>query len=100
MQKKQVTIKEFASMIDEDYIVASALMKLLEKMEAAVPVGTRKTEGQRGKPSLIYEIDQEVVLEFWQDKPEENVVTAPEAATLSIPEVAPEKLATPEAAVS
>lgn len=86
MNKKQITIKEFAEMVDVDYIVASSVMKFLEKVEAAVPIGTRSTPGQRGKPSLVYEVDQEVVLEFWQDEVAPVEIVS-QAAVAEIPEV-------------
>lgn len=87
MNKKQVTIKEFAEMVDVDYIVASSVMKFLEKVAAAVPIGNRSVEGKRGKPSIVYELDQEVVLEFWQNENSPAVETLSQAAVIEIPEV-------------
>lgn len=76
---KNFTIKEFAAVIGEDYIVASSFIKVLVGAGAAKEVGKRPAEGGKGKPSTVYEIDREIELELWQEENQtENVESAPE----------------------
>jgi hypothetical protein len=66
---KNLTIKEFADIIGEDYPVATAMIKLLVRTEQAKAVGKQKLpDGQRGKPSVIYEIPNEADFAFWNEE--------------------------------
>ena len=68
--KKNLTIKEFSEIIQQDYLATTALVKLMVTVGAAKEVGQRKIAGVRGKPSSVYEIDKDFELEFWQDETE------------------------------
>lgn len=73
---KNFTIKEFAAVIGEDYVVASSFVKILVSAGAAKAVGKRPAEGGKGKPNTVYEIEREVELELWQE--ENEIETSPE----------------------
>ena len=76
---KQVTIKQLAEMIEEDYLTTSALVKFSVKLGAIKEVGKEKLpEGTRGKPSMLYEVPNEVLLVFWQDNETDEVPEVPE----------------------
>ena len=71
---KNVTIKELSDLIQEDYLTTSALVKFLVKIGATKEVGKKPNPpGQRGKPSVIYEVPNLVELVFWEDKEEKEV---------------------------
>jgi len=70
MQTKNLTIKEFSEMIQQDYLATTALVKLMVTVGSAKPVGQRKVDGQKGKPSTVYAIEKDFEVEFWQDEPE------------------------------
>lgn len=65
MNKKQITIKEFAELAGFDYLKASAIVALMVSTGYAKEVGKR-SEG-RGKPSTIFEIENEMHVKFWND---------------------------------
>ena len=54
---RNLTVKQLAELIGEDYIVATAFMKVLVKVGAAKEVG--KQSSGRGKPSSIFEVQNE-----------------------------------------
>ena len=67
--KKNLTIKEFATLISEEYVVAASLMKFLVKTGVAKEVGKQKNpEGVRGKPSVIYEVPNDAALVFFDEE--------------------------------
>jgi hypothetical protein len=72
---KELTIKEFSEIIQQDYLATTALVKLMVMVGSAKEVGKRTIEGKKGKPSTIYSIEKDFELEFWQDEPEkvENI---------------------------
>ena len=72
--KKNLTIKEFSEIIQQDYLTTTALVKLMVTVGAAKEVGSNKVEGQRGKPSKFYEIEKDFDLEFWQDENAEKSI--------------------------
>lgn len=88
---RQLTIKELAAQMGEEYLTVSALVKLLVKIGAVKKCGKRANpEGTRCKPSTIYEIPRETVLAFWEDNEgEENAEVEAEAAPV-VPAVTPE----------
>jgi hypothetical protein len=80
MNKKQMTVSEFAESIKHDYQTTSAFVKVLMGIGAAREVGKRPQAGGRGKPSTIYEFDQEIELALWENEVApvvENVVDSP-----------------------
>jgi hypothetical protein len=87
---KELTIKEFSEIIQQDYLATTALVKLMVTVGAAKECGSPTVAGQRGKPAKIYEIWPEFSVDFWQepeqDTPVENVVAnevAPVAEAIS-----------------
>jgi hypothetical protein len=72
--KKNLTIKEFSEIIQQDYLATTALVKLMVTVGFAKEVGSNKVEGQRGKPSKIYEIESSMEVEFWQNEEDETAV--------------------------
>lgn len=74
MNTKNLTIKEFGEIIEQDYLTATALVKLMVKVGAAKEVGKRTVDGQRGKPSVVFEIAQDFDLSFWPDEDTVNEV--------------------------
>ncbi len=74
---KQVTIKEFASIQEIDYLTASALIKWFVHIGAAKEVGKKAQETGRGKPSVIYEIDNEISLCLWEDTEAKETLPEP-----------------------
>jgi len=81
---KNLTIKEFSEIIQQDYLTTTALVKLMVSVGAAKEIGNRKIDGQKGKPSKVYEIEKDFDLEFWQEnEPVETV------AVVETNEVAP-----------
>ena len=63
--KKQLTIKEFGAIAGFDYLKASAIISLMVSTGFAKEVGKR-SEG-KGKPSTIYEVNNEMHVKFWND---------------------------------
>jgi len=74
MNKRQMTVAEFAQSIQHDYQTTSAFVKVLMGIGAAREVGKRPQAGGRGKPSTIFEFDQEIELALWENE------VAPEVA--------------------
>ena len=71
---KQVTINELAVSIGHDYQTTSALVKVLVGIGAAKEVGKRANPaGTRGKPSAIYEVENEIDLVIWPELVENPV---------------------------
>ena len=98
MTTKVFTIKEFAAEIGEDYITTSALVKVLVGAGAAKEVGKRANpEGQRGKPSVLFEIPSEVELVLFGGE-EVAPESASEIEVENLP-VCPTRLADAELAV-
>jgi len=83
MKTFQSTIKNLATEINQDYQTTSALVKILVSIGAAKQVGFQAQEaGKRGKPSAIFELDNEFEMVFREDNvPEientEKVVDSP-----------------------
>lgn len=68
---KQVTIKELAEALGEDYQTVAALIKFLVNQGVVKAVGHRANPaGTKGKPSTVYEVPNEIELVFWEDQPE------------------------------
>lgn len=63
----QATVKEFAEIIGEDYLVATGITKWLVNNEAVKVVGKVPAEGGRGKPNTLFEYPQKIDLDFWPD---------------------------------
>jgi len=74
MQTKNLTIKEFSEIIQQDYLATTALVKLMVTVGFAKEVGSNKVEGQRGKPSKIYQIESSMEVEFWQEPEQDTPV--------------------------
>ena len=64
---KLLTIKEIAQNLGANYIEASGLVKILVTQGALKQVGSRSIDGQRGKPSAVFEVPEVIELVFWQD---------------------------------
>lgn len=83
MNNKNVTIAEFQAMLGEgyDYLMVSAFVKFLVKSGVAKEVGKKAMPaGQRGKPSTVYEIPNEVEIVFWDNADgSETVPVVPES---------------------
>jgi hypothetical protein len=60
----QTSAKEFAEKEGVDYAVAQGFIKLLVKRGVAVQLASRKIEGQKGKPTNIYELPTNVSLKL------------------------------------
>lgn len=75
--KKNLTIKEFSEIIQQDYLATTALVKLMVTVGAAKEVGSNKVEGQRGKPSKVYEIWSSFEVDFWKDEDAEKEIDSP-----------------------
>lgn len=75
--KKNLTIKEFSEIIQQDYLVTTALVKLMVTVGAAKENGKKSTPGQKGRASTVYEIEKDFELEFWQDENAENTINNP-----------------------
>lgn len=79
MQSKNVTIHELNDHLkkevnnDIDYLMTSSLVKFLVLIGAAKAVGKKSADGGRGKPSIIYEIDNEFDIVLWEDKASEII---------------------------
>lgn len=65
---KNVTVKQLAESLGEEYVTTAALIKLLVSQGVIKEVGKQPATGGRGKPSSIYQIDNEVTLVFWNDE--------------------------------
>lgn len=75
---KNLTIKEFSEIIQQDYISTTALVKLMVMVGAAKHVGQRKVDGQKGKPSSVYEIWPSFEVDFWKEpEQDENTIDNP-----------------------
>jgi hypothetical protein len=90
---KNLTIKQLAEALQTDYLAASALVKFFVEQGIAKKVGNLVVEGQRGKPSAIYEIPNVVELVFW-DEDEANKELA--EITEGAPEITGEAVAAPQ----
>ena len=66
---KTVTIKELAAILGEDYLTTSSIVKFATKIGAMkeLPEKRANPAGQRGKPSSLFEVPNEIVLVFWND---------------------------------
>ena len=60
----QVTAKQFAVQQKVDHIIAYNLLQFLMSKDLARPVGKRPNITGKGKPSIIYEVQDEVTLNF------------------------------------
>ena len=69
------TVNEIADRLGVEYITASALVKLLVSQGAAKEVDKRPSPNGRGKPSIVYELDSKITLDF--DHVGVKVVVAP-----------------------
>ena len=82
---KNLTIKELAELIHEDYLTTSNLVKLMVGAGAATKVGKRpNAPGVKGKTADVYATNNEFTLVLWENtesKSEEQpiVETTPEA---------------------
>lgn len=79
---KNVTIKQLAELMEEDYQTVSALVKLLVSQGVVKEVGKQvMPAGTKGRSATIYSIPNEVELVFWEDKENgsevENMVDKP-----------------------
>jgi len=90
--KKILTIKEFAEITGMEYAMASQVIALMVDVEQAKATGKKSIEGQRGKPSVTYEIPAVVSFQFWDEVTgEENKSDIPAADPVET--VTPESLA-------
>lgn len=64
----QVSIKELAESLNCDYLTAQGFIKFLVSKGIASTDGTRKVEGQKGKPTNLYLIPQCIQMTFWDEK--------------------------------
>jgi hypothetical protein len=68
MITRKVTIKELAESIGHDYQTTSGFVKVLVSIGAIRKAGFKPQEdGKRGKPSEMFEVDNEVDLVFWPE---------------------------------
>lgn len=86
---RNLTIKQFAALTGLEYIEASVLVKVLVKVGAAKENGKEANPpGVRGKPSVIYAIEDGITLDFWDGEETAPVVPAtpevPEAPEASV----------------
>ncbi len=66
---KNVTIKQLAELMKEDYQTVSALVKLLVSQGVVKEVGKQvMPAGAKGNPATVYSVPNEVELVFWEDK--------------------------------
>lgn len=88
---KKLTVKEFAAILETDYPTAMGMIKLLVSLGGAKEAGKRATPGQKGKPSILYEIDRTSEFIFWNEDgspivKEEEVNTEPDPVAAETPE--------------
>lgn len=60
----RTSAKEFAEKEKVDYAVAQGFIKMLVNRGVAVQVASRKVEGQKGKPTNIYELPTDLRLKL------------------------------------
>lgn len=94
----KVTARQVADRLGIQYVVASGLLSHLEDVGKAVVVEKRFHESGRGKPTRVYEVDQNVVVNLGEDTAQVDAVVEPavepaveaavEAAVESVPEAA------------
>ena len=60
----QMTVKQEAAMLDVDYLMASNLIRFLEKRGDVKVVGKRPSLSGKGKPSKLYELPESVTIDF------------------------------------
>ena len=70
---RNLTVKQLAELIGEDYIVATSFMKVLVKIGAAKEVGKQSAAGGRGKPSSVFEVQNEFECVLWEANAPETV---------------------------
>lgn len=68
----RTTVKQLATNLGVEYIVASSLLKLMEKSGAAASVGTESASG-KGKPARIYEVPESFTIQLSDVKAGEAV---------------------------
>ena len=73
---RNLTVKQLAELIGEDYLIATAFMKVLVKVGAAKEVGKQSAAGGRGKPSSVFEVQNEFECVLWEASAPETVSVA------------------------
>jgi hypothetical protein len=76
------TVKEFADIIGEDYLVATGITKWLVNNEVVKAVGKQSCPTGKGKPAIIFAYPQKVDLDFWPDG--ENTTPVVDGTSLAI----------------
>lgn len=72
----QVTIKLVAKKLNIEYAIAQGIVKFMEIKQLAKEIGVEKTPGAKGKGSKLYEIPNQITINFNETQPEltENLV--------------------------
>ena len=71
--KRNVTVKELAESLNENYLTVSSIIKFLVKIGAVKEVGKEvRAEKTKGKPSTVYEVPNLVELIFWDEEAAEQ----------------------------
>ncbi len=72
---KNLTIKELAEIIGQDYLVTSSLVKVMIAAGAAKAIGKRPhvVAGTKGKTSTVYEVENEFTLVLWESESDSNL---------------------------
>jgi hypothetical protein len=63
----EVTIKEFGEANGFDYLEAQGFIKTLVKLGVCKQVGSRKVEGQKGKPTNVYMLPIALHVNIYQE---------------------------------
>lgn len=73
----QVTVGDLASRLGVEYATAAALVKLMVATGGGREAGKRAAAGGRGKPSVIYELNETHTINLSPATSTPEVVTAP-----------------------
>lgn len=70
----KLTAKQVADRLNISYVVAAGLMSHLEDVGKATVVEKVFHSSGRGKPTRVYEVEQNVLISFGEDIPQVSVV--------------------------